>query len=156
NIPQLNRVSLSLTVLLFTLGISVLTSVLCGLLPAWHALRHNLHLSLKEGGRAGAGSTRDTTRKTLLVVEVSLALVLLIGTGLLVRSMMQVLSVEPGFNPDRLLTMRVMLPNEAYPVPRRLAFYEDCLVRLGALPSVQAAALTHSLPIAGAQWGSVF
>jgi putative ABC transport system permease protein len=154
DIPQLSRVSLDPTTLLFTLGVAALTSALCGLLPALHAARTDLHAALKEGGRSIA--VRDVTRKALLVVEVSLALVLLIGAGLLARSMARALSVELGFNPDNLLTMRINLPGEAYPAPRRLAFYDDCLARVGALPGVRSAALTHSLPIDGVQWGSVF
>ncbi|HKQ73276.1 MAG TPA: ADOP family duplicated permease [Blastocatellia bacterium] len=155
NIPQLGRVRLNDTVLLFTLGVSALTSVLCGLLPAWHASRTDLQMTLKEGGRSIAGAARDLTRKTLLVVEVSLALALLVGAGLLARSMARVLSVDPGFNPDNLLTMGVMLPG-AYTPPRRIAFYDDCLARIGALPGVRSVALTVSLPINGSQWGSVF
>jgi putative ABC transport system permease protein len=156
NIPQLGRVSLNSGVLLFALGVSVLTSLLCGLLPALHASRTDLQTALKEGGRSTGGAGRELTRKTLLVVEVSLALVLLAGAGLLVRSMMRVLAVEPGFNPDNLLTMRVMLPNDAYPVPRRLTFYDETLARLGALPGVRGAALTLSLPIDGSFWDSAF
>ncbi|MGH9935376.1 MAG: ABC transporter permease [Blastocatellia bacterium] len=156
NIPQLGRVGLNNTVLLFTLGVSVLTSALCGLLPAWQASRTDLQTTLKEGGRSAAGAGRDVTRKTLLVVEVSLALVLLVGAGLLVRSMARVLSVDPGFNPDNLLTMGISLPGEAYTAPRRIAFYDDCLARISALPGVRSAALTLSLPINGSQWGSIF
>jgi predicted permease len=156
NIPHLNRVSLNMAVLLFTLGVSVLTSVLCGLLPALHAATTDLHAALKQGGRATAGASRDLTRKTLLVVEVGLALVLLIGAGLLVRSMAQLMRVDPGFHTKNLLTMRLNLRDEAYTVPRRLAFYDDCLARLGALAGVQGAAITRSLPIDGSDWGSYF
>jgi putative ABC transport system permease protein len=156
NIPQLNRVSLNMTVLLFTLGVSALTSALCGLLPALHAARTDLHTTLKEGGRATAGAARNLTRKTLLVVEVSLALVLLVGAGLLVRSMAQLMRIDPGFHTENLLTMRLNLRSSAYTVPRRLTFYDDCLTRLAALPGVQGAAITRSLPIDGSDWGSYF
>ncbi len=156
NIPQLGRVNMNNTVLLFTLGVSALTSVLCGLLPALQASRTDLQTALKEGGRSTAGAARDLTRKTLLVVEVSLALVLLVGAGLLVRSMARAMNVDLGFNPDNLLTMRVMLPNDAYPVPRRQAFYDDCLARIGALPGVRGVALTLSPPIDGSFWNSLF
>src|SRR5581483_2020727 len=155
-IPQLSRVGLNDTVLVFTLAVSMLTSVLCGLLPALHAARTDLHTTLKDGGRSGSGAARDVTRKTLLVVEVSLALVLLVGAGLLLRSMARVLSVEPGFNPDNLLTMRVMLPNEKFNAARLRAFYDESLARLGALPGVRAAALTISLPIDGSFWNAFF
>ncbi len=157
NIPQLSRVSLNNTVLLFTFGVSVLTSVLCGLAPALHASRVDLHTTLKEGGRASAGAARDLTRKTLLTVEVSLALVLLVGAGLLVRSMARVLNVDPGFNPDNLLTMRMAPPNSNYDDARRRAFFDECLTRVSALPGVRSAAITHALPIGGAiQWNTGF
>jgi putative ABC transport system permease protein len=156
NIPQLGRVSLNLSVLFFTLGVAALTSLLCGLLPAWQAARTDLHATLKEGGRSSAGAARAVIRKTLLVAEVSLALVLLVGAGLLVRSMQRVLSVDPGFDPENLLTMRVMLPNDAYPEPRRQAFYEESRARIGALPGVRGVALTVSLPIDGSFWNGAF
>jgi putative ABC transport system permease protein len=156
NIPQLDRVSLNMAVLLFTLVVSALTSVLCGLAPALHAARTDLHKALKEGGRSTAGAARDLTRKTLLVVEVSLALVLLVGAGLLVRSMTRLLSIDPGFNTENLLTMRFNLRSDAYTVPRRQALYDESLARLGTLPGVQGAAITRSLPIDGSDWGSYF
>jgi putative ABC transport system permease protein len=156
NIPQLSRVNLSGTVLLFTLGVAVLTSVLCGLLPAWHASRTDLQTALKEGARSTAGAGRDRARKTLLVVEVSLALVLLVGAGLLIRSMARVLNVDPGFNPDHLLTMRVELPENAYDGARRRAFHDECLARVSALPGIRSAAITYSLPIDGSQFNLDF
>ncbi len=156
NIPQLSRVSLNDTVLLFTLGVSVLISLLCGALPALHSTRIDLRSSLKEGERSSASAARDMTRKTLLVVEVSLAMVLLVGAGLLVRSMARALGVDPGFNTDHLLTLRIKLPNNAYDEARRRIFYDECLTRVSALPGVRSAALTVSLPIDGSEWGSGF
>jgi putative ABC transport system permease protein len=156
NIPHLNRVSLNDTALLFTLGVSALTSALCGLLPALYASRTDLQMSLKEGGRSSAGTGRDATRKTLLVVEVSMALVLLVGAGLLTRSMARALSVEPGFDTDRLLTMRVDLPEKAYDGARRQVFHDECLARVSALPGIRSAAITYSLPIDGSQMNRGF
>ncbi|MDQ3009354.1 MAG: ABC transporter permease [Acidobacteriota bacterium] len=154
--PQLSRVGLDYTVLLFTLGVAVLTSVLCGLLPALHASRADLQTALKEGGRSTGGSSREGMRKTLLVVEVSLALVLLVGAGLLVRSMYNLMHVDPGFNASNLLTMRINLSGERYNEQRLRAFYDECISRVSALPGVQSAALTLSLPIEGSNWNSVF
>ncbi len=156
NIPHLSRVSLNATALFFTFGVSVLTSALCGLLPALYASRVDLLMSLKEGGRSSAGTGRDTTRKTLLVVEVSLALVLLVGAGLLIRSMARALSVEPGFDVDRLLTMRVDLPEKAYDDERRRVFHDEYLTRVSALPGIRSAAITYSLPIDGSQMNRGF
>jgi len=153
DVPQLNRVSLNMTALLFTLMVSALTSVLCGFAPALHAARADVSAAMKEGGRSTAGAARDLTRKTLLVVEVSLALVLLVGAGLLTRSMARLLGIDPGFNAENLLTMRLNLRGDAYTVPRRLTLYDESLNRLGALPGVQGAAITRSLPIDGSDWG---
>jgi putative ABC transport system permease protein len=156
DVPQLYRVSLNMTALLFTLVVSALTSVFCGLAPALHAARADLGAALKEGGRSTAGAARDRTRKTLLVVEVSLALVLLVGAGLLTRSMARLLGIDPGFNTENLLTMRLNLRSEAYTVPRRLSLYDESLARLGALPGARGAAITRSLPIDGSDWSSAF
>jgi predicted permease len=157
NIPQLSHVSLNNMVLLFTFGVSVLTSVLCGLLPAMQASRVDLQTTLKEGGRASAGRARDLTRKTLTVVEIGLALVLLVGAGLLTRSMARVLNVDPGFNPDNLLTMQMRLPDNVYDIARRRVFFDECLTRVSALPGVRSAAMTMALPIGGGQqWGTFF
>lgn len=156
NIPQLGRVRLNGFVLLFTLGVALLTSVLSGLLPALHAIRPDLQTVLKEGGRSTAGAARERTRKALLVVEVSLALVLLVGAGLLVRSMYKLLHVDPGFNPDNLLTMRVSTPRVNYNAQHLRVFYDESLARVGALPGVRSAALTLSTPIVGSQWNTFF
>ncbi|MBO0799597.1 MAG: ABC transporter permease, partial [Blastocatellia bacterium] len=156
DVPQLNRVSLNLTVLLFTIGISTLTSVLCGLAPALQAARANLNTVMKEGGRAIAGTARDMTRKSLLVAEVSLALVLLIGAGLLARSMARLMGIDPGFDTENLLTMQLNLRSDAYTVSRRLNLYDESIKSISALPGVRGAAITRSLPIDGSDWGSAF
>ena len=155
NIPQLNRVGMNYAVLSFTLAAAALTSVLCGLAPALSASRADLNAALKDGARS-ATSSRERVRKSLLVVEVGLALTLLMGAGLLVRSMVRLLNVDPGFNAENLLTMRLTLAGEAYNEPRRMAFYDECLAQVSALPGVRAAALTLSLPIDGSFWNSVF
>src|SRR5262249_19549903 len=134
NIPQLSRVGLDRFVLLFTLGVALLTSVLSSMLPTLHITRPDFQTVLKEGGRSTAGAAREGTRKALLVVEVSLALTLLVGAGLLVRSMYKLLRVDPGFNPDNLLTMFVSMPRGNYNAQRLRVFYNESLARVGALP----------------------
>ncbi|MCI0490971.1 MAG: ABC transporter permease [Blastocatellia bacterium] len=156
DIPQLSQVELDSSVMAFTFGISVLTGVLFGMLPALHASRADLHSVLKEGGRTTAGSGREKTRGGLLVAEVSLALVLLVGAGLMLRTVFQLTRVDPGFNAENLLTMQFSLPGNTYNAERRRVFYGECLSRVGALPGVRAAALTLSLPIDGSNWSSVF
>jgi putative ABC transport system permease protein len=156
NIPQLGRVELNHSVLLFTLGITALTSLLCGLLPALHTTRLDLQSVLKESGRSTAGLARERTRQALLIAEISLALVLLVGAGLLVRSMNNLLHVDLGFDADNLLTMALRLPAGNYDNQRQLVFYDECLARVSAVPGVRSAALTMSLPIDGSQWDTGF
>ncbi|HWO03113.1 MAG TPA: ABC transporter permease [Blastocatellia bacterium] len=156
NVPRLNQVRLDGVVMLFTLGVSVLTGVLFGLLPAWHASRSDLHTTLKEGGRSSGGSSREGMRKTLLVAEVGLSLVLLSGAGLMLRTVFQLTRTNPGFNAEKLLTIQMTLGGNAYDQPRRRMFYDECLTRVQALPGVRSAAMTLSLPIDGSNWNSVF
>src|SRR5207244_5703573 len=109
-----SRVGLDNRVLLFTLGMAVLTSLLFGLLPAWQAAKTDLQTTLKDGGRATTGAARAGMRQALLIAEVSLSLVLLVGAGLLVRSMWNLLHIDPGFKMDNVLTLRVRLEGEEY------------------------------------------
>jgi putative ABC transport system permease protein len=155
-IPQLSRVGLDNRVLLFTLGMAALTNLLVGLLPALQASKTDLQMALKDGGRLTSGASREGTRKALLIAEVSLSLVLLVGAGLLVRSMWNLLHVDPGFNGDNLLTLRLSLTGRGYDDQRKRVFYDECLTRVRAVPGVRSAALTHSLPIRGSNWGGVF
>jgi putative ABC transport system permease protein len=155
-IPGLSRVGLDKTVLLFTLAIAAATSLLCGLLPALQSSKTDLQTALKAGGRLTTGTVREGMRKGLLIAEVSLSLLLLIGAGLLVRSMHKLLHVDLGFNADNLLTMYLDLSERKYDPGTRRLFYDECLARVAALPGVRSAALTMSLPIQGADWGGVF
>ncbi len=155
-IPYLNRVGLDSTVLLFTLAIAVLTSLFFGLLPALQASNTELQAALKEGGRSTSGTSRERVRKALLIAEVSLSLVLLVGAGLLVRSMYKLLQVDPGFNADNLLTLRMNLQGGRYNPQTALVFYDEVLARVSQVPGVEAATLAHSLPLNGSNWNSVF
>ncbi|MGH9937239.1 MAG: FtsX-like permease family protein, partial [Blastocatellia bacterium] len=155
-IARLSQTRLDATVLLFTVGVSLLTGLLFGLLPAWQSARHELHATLKEGGRASAGAGRERMRKGLLVAEVGLSLVLLVGAGLMLRTVHRLTQVDPGFVTENLLTMQFNLPRNAYPEPRRQTFYHETITRIEALPGARAAALTFSLPIDGSNWNSVF
>ncbi|MFL6227275.1 MAG: ABC transporter permease [Pyrinomonadaceae bacterium] len=154
---QLTHVSLDGRVLWFTLGVSLVTGLLFGLVPALNASHPDLNAALKEGGRSLADSSREGLRRALLVAEVGLALVLLVGAGLMLRTVRQLTRVDVGFDADHLLTARFNLPADTYKEnPRRLAFYDECLTRVSALPGVSGAALTFSLPIDGSNWNSVF
>jgi putative ABC transport system permease protein len=156
DLARLDRVRLNGTALMFTLGVSVLTGLLFGLLPALHASRTDLRGSLKEGGQSTTGSAWERARKGLLVAEVALALVLLIGAGLMLRTLHQLTRVDPGFNAENLLTVQFALPGRTYNIERRLAFFRECRALIETLPGVNSAAFAMSLPMVGYNWGSTF
>jgi len=140
-------VRLDSAVLLFTLGITVITGILFGLAPAIAATRLDLSEKLKEG-TPGTGARRGLLRGALAVSEISLALVLLIGAGLLIKSFYRVLSVDPGFTTDHILTMNLSLTDSRYPqANQKRAFYLDVLRRVESLPGVRSAAFIDSLPL---------
>ncbi|MFL6333868.1 MAG: ABC transporter permease [Pyrinomonadaceae bacterium] len=148
--PYLQSLSLNLDVLLFAMGLSLLTGVLFGLTPALSASRTDLQGALKEGGRSTVSRGSRRLRDLLVVAEVALALVLLVGAGLLMKSLVQMLRVDPGFDPRGLLTLRVALPPERYGEDAKAArFYEEVLRRVAAVPGVRGAALTDRLPLSG-------
>jgi putative ABC transport system permease protein len=137
-------------VLVFTLGISVLTGLIFGLAPAWAASRGGAGDALKEGGRsATAGTARQRLRSTFVVVELAVALVLLVGAGLLIKTFWKLRSVEPGFNPDHMVTMRVELPETRYEdVGSQTRFRKQVLAGMNSLPRLQAA-MVSELPLSG-------
>jgi predicted permease len=161
NLPRLAGIGIDARVLAFTLGISILTGIVFGLLPAWSAARLSLGEGLKESGRAVSGGRASLRlRRALVVSETALALVLLVGAGLLIRSFQRMESVSPGFRPDNILTMRVELPAARYEeIPKQRQFRTQLLNSLNSLPGVQAAmvselpmsgdSLTHNLAIEG-------
>ncbi len=150
-IPSLTAVEVSWGVLGFTLALSLLTGTVFGIAPALHVSRVDLNDALKEGGRtSGAGAGRNRLRGSLVISEVSLALVLLISAGLLIRSLTRLRDVNPGFTPSNLLTMNVPLPSTKYPKDAdRLAFYNRLLERIEALPGAPTAGIVSVLPLGG-------
>jgi len=150
-IPRLHMISLDWRTLAFTLTASLLTGALFGLAPALQVSKVNLNESLKEGGRGSSGGARHNRLRGLLVIaEVSLAFVLLIGAGLLIRTFFYLQKVDPGFNPERVLTASIDLPRARYSTGKEAsAFYGDLVDRLAALPGVEAAAATSDLPWTG-------
>lgn len=135
----------------FALGIGAVSSILFGLLPALQSSNPQLVEVLKEGGRAGAGGVKgQRVRNSLVVAEVALALVLLIGAGLMMRSFMQLQKTDIGMDPSRTLTFRVGLPEAQFPDKDSAArFFEQLIPRLAALPGVESAGATASLPASG-------
>ncbi|MCU1267455.1 MAG: hypothetical protein JWM21_3773 [Acidobacteria bacterium] len=148
DIPRLEGVAVDRWALLFTFAVSIGTGVLFGLAPAWHARRLSLNESLREGGRGIAGMARVKKVRGLLVMsEIALAVMLLIGAGLMLKSFQRLTDISPGFNPDHLLTMSVGLQFVRYQDPaKQVAFFEQALERIRTLPGVVAAGACTSLP----------
>ena len=151
DLPRVEEVSLNSGVLLFSLGISLLTGLLFGLVPAFAATRQSPGAFLKEGGRGStSGLAHNRLRGFLIVGEVALSLVLLVSAGLLLRSFVRLLDVAPGFNPDRIVTMWVNFTSAAYSEKgRSTRLLDELLPRVTALPGVEAAAISNDLPLEG-------
>jgi putative ABC transport system permease protein len=150
---DLQRVTVNLPVLLFTLGLALITGLVFGLAPALEATRIDLHDSLKEGGKnVGGGGHR--LRSGFVITQVALALVLLVGAGLLVRSFQRLQSVDPGFNPNNLLTVRVTLPPKYDEDSKRIDFFKQAIERMKAIPGVEAAGAINTPPFTGLYSGT--
>ncbi len=149
NAARAHEVTLDAGVLGLALVVSVMTGLAFGLAPALQASRPNLNHALKDAAR-GSATGGNRLRSSLIVGEVALALMLLVGAGLLLHSFSRLLNVSPGFNPQRALTMQLSLSDQKYPDnPRRVAFYNRVAERVAALPGVEAAGLSQSLPLLG-------
>lgn len=148
--PGWYQLGINFPVLMFTLGLSVFSGIVFGLAPALQVSKPNLNDSLKEGSRQTTGSSHRL-RSSLVVAEVALSLMLLVGAGLLGRSFLSLLKTDPGFNPDNVITMTLVLPIAKYKEePQRAAFYQDLVQRVKANPGVESAALVSHLPLGGA------
>lgn len=149
DLPRLDEVKVDGTVLLFTLGVAALTGVVFGLLPALAGRRVDLRGVLAEGGRSDAASARRLPL-SLVVAEMALALLLLVGAGLLLRSFGSLLAVDVGFDPRRLATVELHLPDDRYPEAQQAVdFYDRLLAEVGAIPGVSAASAADMLPFSG-------
>jgi putative ABC transport system permease protein len=151
NIPRLDEVHLNWKVFLFTLGISVLTGIIFGLIPALHSTNPNLTEALKEGGRSSTESVRGARlRNALVIAEIAIALVLLVGAGLMIKSFMRLQGVDPGFKPERILAVDLSLPAAKYKEPaQQVAFFDQLVGRVSQLPNVERVAATAALPFSG-------
>ena len=149
-IPRSDDITLDARVLLFAAAASILTGLLAGAIPALRAGRADLNDTLKEGGRSDAPGAGLFTRRALIVAEVALSLMLLMGAGVMLRSLHALRSVETGINADHVLKMEVNLPDTRYGTPQqKRAFYDQLLERVRALPGVQSAGLADTLPVTG-------
>ena len=156
NLPRLAEVAVDARVLVFTLIVSVLTGVVSGLLPALRLSRTDLSGMLKESGLGATGNrSHSRVRGALVVTEVALALVLLVGAGLLIKSYARLLEVEPGFVAERVLALDVSLNGERFN-GRRHTFMEQLTANIAALPGVEAVGATTHLPLSGEDGGRSF
>ena len=144
---------IDLRVLGFTLGITLLTGLIFGAVPALQTSRVDLNDTLKEGGR-GSGGFRGRSRSALVVTEIAMSLVLLVGAGLMIQSFLRLRSVNIGLDTKNLFTATVLLPRAKYTAPeQRTGFFKQLVERMRNVPGVQAASATGTLPLSGSNWG---
>ncbi|MGB8476973.1 MAG: ABC transporter permease [Candidatus Acidiferrum sp.] len=159
NTPRMNEVQLNPGVLAFTFGVSLLTGFFFGFAPAWHIARTDLRETLNEAGRgtSAAGGSR-LVRSGLVVSELALAVLLLVGAGLLIRSFSRLLEVSPGFQTQHLLTMEISLPEKAYPDGAPVQnFFKQLMAKVKTVPGVQASGAVSQMPLSDSySSGSVF
>ena len=151
NIPRVDEIGIDFRMLLFTLGASLFTALLLSLVPALQLSRPDLNKTLKEGGEKGAVGFQSARVFNLLVVgEIAVAFVLLIGTGLMIKSFRQLTQIDPGFNRQNLLTMQLSLPGLKYPEPGEVGgFYSRLLGELKEVPGIQSIGAIDALPLSG-------
>ncbi len=157
-LPRAYEISVDTRVLGFTVAIALLTSVLFGLTPALQASKINLSESLKEGSRGLSGGQRSNhVRSVLVVSEVALSMVLLIGAGLMIKSLAGLLKIDPGFKSDHTLTMNIALLGSKYPsASQQIAFFQNVTHRVETLPGVQSVGLISSAPLSGGVYAGGF
>ncbi len=148
NLPRVHQIALNGEVLAFAAGLSVLTGLLFGLLPAWRASKQDPAAALSENGRGATTGRRQFRLQSLLVVgQTAIGLVLMVGAGLLIQSFSRTLRVDPGFDPSHTLTFRVATPQARYNEAARDRFFRELLEHLKALPGAQAATAAFPLPL---------
>jgi putative ABC transport system permease protein len=157
-LPRVAGVEIDVRVIAFVVVTTVLTALVFGLAPAMHAVAGNISDSLKEGGRGDTdGAQRNKLRSLLVGSEFALAFMLLIGAGLMVRSFYALQSVDPGFNPQNVVSMVVSVAGTAEePGDKRVVFYRALLQKIRALPGVAAGGAINHLPLAGDFWSRSF
>jgi len=159
NIPrlvELEAMPVDGSVLAFTLGVSLLAGIISGLAPAWHASNLDLNEMLKENGKGATSGARGARlRGVFIVAEMALSLTLLVGAGLMIRSFLRLQTTDPGFNPQNLLTARLLLPTDKYPASDKVGdyrrkgveFFQEAIKRIEAIPGVQQASAVSMLPL---------
>ena len=145
--PRLEHIGIDYRVLAFALGVSALTGILFGIVPALQASKLDVTSALKEGGRSGEGHRRTSARSLLLIGEVALSLMLLVGAGLLIKSFLRLQEIRPGFNAHNVLIANLALPYPKYQYEQFEEFFRQLKERLEAAPGVQAAGGSMNLPL---------
>lgn len=149
-LPRVDEIEINPIVLLFTLGLTLISGIIFGLVPALQVSRVHLNEALNEGGRGGMeGFGRRRLQNGLVIAEMALALVLLVGAGLALRSFAGILDVEPGFDPENLLTLSIALPEEQYTDQRPAEFFQTLSERVSRIGGVTGVGATNILPISG-------
>jgi putative ABC transport system permease protein len=154
--PRITNVQIDAAAVLFAAGAAALCGLVFGAFPAFQAAGTHGQQALVRGRTTGFAARSHHVRRALIVVETALAIVLLVGAGLMVRTVQQLISVDAGFRPDHVLTTRFTLSGPTWTEERRQAFYPTFIERIRAIPGVSSAALTIALPIDGSQWNSIF
>ncbi len=150
NLPRVGEIHIDGWALAFTAGLSLLTGILFGLAPALQSTHSNIVEALKEGSLSmTAGRSRHGLRSSLVIVEMALALILLVSAGLLIRSLIRLQEVNPGFDPHNVMTASLDLPDAKYSDPKKAEFFRELIPRLQAIPGVQSAAAVYPLPMSG-------
>jgi putative ABC transport system permease protein len=156
NLPRADEIGIDFRVFGFTLVVSLLTGIIFGLIPALQASRTGLNERLKESGRSSGGGAHNRFRGMLVVSEIALALLLLVGAGLMLRSFVRLMSVDPGLDPQNVLTMDIRLPRGKYQPPQQASFFQQLLERLRSAPGMQSVGAVYPLPLSGAEEGLGF
>lgn len=146
NLPRMSGVTIGWPVLGFTVALSVVTGIVFGMAPAWQSTKADVYETLKDGGRTTTDARSGRLRSAFVIAEVALAMVMLVGAGLLIKSLARLLVSNPGFNSQNVVTMQ-LLPREAYPSRAKLMqFYSQVFERINSLPGVEAACVLNDLP----------
>jgi putative ABC transport system permease protein len=157
SIPRTSEVGVDGTVLIFTLAVSVVAGIMFGLAPGLQSSKLDLHASFKEGRGSTGDQGRRRTRRLLVVSEIALSLVLLVGAGLMIKSFWRLLNVDPGFDPNNVLTAQIALPQSRYPQRQQVdAFYKQLVERVESVPGVQSVGTVTVLPLGGGNSNASF
>lgn len=155
-VPGIMQIHLGGWVFAFTFAVALLTGIVAGLVPAIQTSNPDLHSALKEGGRTASAPHRRS-RSALTALEIALAVVMLIGAGLALKSMIRLMGVQPGFDPDHVLKAQIALPDSRYPKdPQRVVFFQQLMDRVRALPGVKSASIASQLPLQGGSNGVIY